>query len=58
MNFALNFDFEIAEIKQKPEHDFLPVRTIEAELKRLANQFKKDTNIAEVETKFKSITEP
>ena len=35
-----------------------PVRTIEAELKRKANQFKKDTNIAEVETKFESITEP
>ena len=34
------------------------VRTIEAELKKIANQFKKDTNIAEVETKFESITEP
>jgi len=49
----------IAEIKQQSEHDFTvgKEKMIEAERKRLTDQFKKDINIAEVNMKIERSAE-
>ena len=49
----------IAEIKQQSEHDFTvgKEKMIEAERKRLTEQFKKDINIAEVNMKIERSAE-